>query len=201
MAKISVNTIHESMVKKLNTLIFDLSNGNPAIKEDLTALGKQLNRITIAKLSKVNLDENLCNELVIAKNSSEDYVVAASRVNDIICGKTMLNDSEIIDIYHALYTHMAPLFIGVMHDSHFNIPDKKIEEMYGRCSLALLQYLNMQEHEVIKGVLRKYIYFHTVYYAHYQIRFSLRTISIEDYSRILNAVRDLEFSEPNNYVL
>ncbi len=137
--------------------------------------------------------------LIMNKYSTEEDMDSIVRsimfVNNIICDhRPMMDVRDIISLYHVLYDHMTDVLVGVMHDVDINIrsKDSEYQEMYGRCTLALLDYLEMQRYDVILKSMENYVQIHYEHYAQYPVRFNILTISRSDYPRILNAYYQLQ---------
>lgn len=197
LSSVNIGNIDFFRIARINSMAYNYCKctQDSEIIKAFKNLTKLINRSMIGKLnSYVTVDEDTANELVVARYSSEDMAEAATALNSVIM-KTSMSSENIIDVYHVLYDHISEIFTGVMYDCRSSFADSHEQEMYEKCSTAILDYLNMQERGVIYGCLDYYTQNSTFFYQGRSKRMHLRTIPIDKYERILWQIKELEITK------
>lgn len=160
-------------------------------------LSRIVNRDVIPRLVALGLDQDLANYLALARYSSNIEKINIQRVNFIIINKNpkLMQPGMIGCIYSKLFDRLGILFETIMFDI---INDEEewvtedILEVDAMVSLAVLEILNEQPMDVIRGVLQMYATDYAAYYNDIKkVRFSLKGLS-SDFSRISEARDYLE---------
>lgn len=162
----------------------------------LYALIQRVNSEILDSLSRElrdNYNPSIVTDIILARYTSDSPYFAIPKINTVICERTSLSPTEIISVYYQFYKSMSDTLIGVMHDV-VDIKNKhsKYQEQYGRISLAILEYLEMQTSEVLTKSLSNYSMIHSMKYRDSPIRFSILTVYQPDYPRIFAAYNYLK---------
>lgn len=167
---------------------------NEDIYDIVLAYNKSYTNSLRYQIKSVITDEFLAK--IIMERYCNNETEGINKINKIIYEyRPMLTVDDIISIYHCLYDHMTDVLVGVMHSMEdVRGRDSEYQEMYGRCSLAILEYLEMQQYDVILKSLENYVQIHYMYYADLPIRFSILTVSQTDYPRIFQAFNQLYYN-------
>lgn len=166
------------------------------IKNLLINLSKVVNRDVIPGLLSLNLNEELSSYLAMARFSSEKENINVRRVNFIITQQpcSLMTEQKIINIYEKLFDHIIPLFEGTMFEN-LDFVDDNSNEVYATISLAILDILNEMPMDMIIKVLKSYTQTKLLLHPDEKTRFNLRSISQQDYKRILDAIDYLQNEE------
>lgn len=195
-SSVPVTSIETFRFERLNNLIYKFVNEleDEKVKKSLLKVAYQINRGYIASLNNyINIDESTANLLVVARYSSAGLMESARAVNNVIA-TTSLSTENIIDVYHVLYQRISEILTGVMYDARSEFKSDHEQEMYEKCTTAILDYLNMQEYGVILGALSCYLQNGYYFYPSLRKRMSLRTIPADKYERILMCIKELEMT-------
>lgn len=185
-----------------NRLIYDYivyqnNKKNSKIMKLLYNLGKTINRDIIPILCSLNLSEPLSVDLAIARYSTKNEQLAMARVNVVIMNAPVqiMTEQMIVWIYEKLFTHLTPMFEGIMFDvNEDEFTDEGKEEIYGLINLAILDILQEAPMDAIMSVLSSYAQDKEFLHSKDPVRFNIKSISVSDYDRILTAI-DLVESE------
>lgn len=183
---------------KLSYDYFTLKNHDPYIKELLFILAKMVNRDKIPGLFSIGLPENLATYMAIARFSDDKDSVNIKRLNFIITTSavSIMNPQMIVFIYEKLFDRVGSLINTTMFDVLNDEEEwvtEDIMEVYSNISYAILVILNNLPSQSIRKVLVGYTNdFEMIYGADQKaVRFSMRAISPEDFSRIIAIVEQL----------
>lgn len=158
----------------------------------MMTLSKTVNRDKIPSLLGYGIPEDLANQLILSRYSTNNEEVNIKRLNFVILTSTleMMTEQRIVWIYETLFTNMTVLFEYVMFDHYDKFTGPEQEEIYSTMTLALLDILNEQPLNNIMIVLNNYANDFMLSVTGHSTRCSLRTLS-NDYFRINQAVQYL----------
>lgn len=195
-------TISVSVKQKLNKMCFDYIGLDSEDKDEyihnlLMGLSKTVNRDVIPRLcADTGLSENNAANLAMSRYSSEKEIINVKRLNKIILRLPIESVSEqvIVDIYLSLFTHILPLFTGVMLDvsSPQNFQNTDMEEIYGLITLAILDIMNELPIADIKRGLKIFDEDRKTLYPDSSLRMNLKCCSEVDFPRFIRALDELE---------
>lgn len=163
-------------------------------------LSRTVNKNIIPSLLGIGLDENLSSYLALSRYSSSKEFVNIRRVNYLIIASSpnIMTEQMIVYIYEKLFDNFNHLFKYTMFDPY---TDKDLEsigsgaaEIYSNMSLAIIDILNLMTSDDIRRVLYSYASDYNVT-NEYNIRFSIYTLAVSDYGRILQVAENLEREE------
>lgn len=178
-----------------NRLIYDytvFSGRQQHIMELLYNLASYANRDTLPSLLGLGLNQWIATDLVVARFSTSKESLAMKRVNVVIINSPLavMTEQMIVNIYDCLFSHLSQMTEGIMFDvwSDDDFVDEEKEEIYGTISLALLDILNDMPMQMIVKVLIDYAQTRQYLYTDRPVRFNIKSISVSDYKRILDAI-------------
>lgn len=188
-----------------NKISYDyLTNCNDVSDEYLKSLfynmSKVVNKNILPGLLGLNLNEDYCSYLALCRFSSTKESVNVRRVNHLLISSdsNIIDEQMIIYIYEKLFDSMTTLLKHTMFDPYTSEELKCIGpgagEIYSNISLAIIDILNMMPSNDIYHVLLSYAKDYNVS-GETNVRFSIRSLAICDYSRILNVVDNIEYNE------
>jgi hypothetical protein len=161
----------------------------------LMALSKTINRDKIPKLCTLPLPEDLAAMLALSRYSSEKEHINVKRLNRVLMQQPLesITEQKIVDIFLALFSHVLPLFSGVMLDvvSSFNL-SSSAQEIYGLITLAILDIMNELPINDIKRGLVQFDKERQIQYPDSTLRINLESCSEVDYPRLLKAIDSLK---------
>lgn len=192
-----------------NKLAYDYfvsENPNPQLKKQYLTLAQIVNRLEIARLIGLGVDETSACNFALCRYSSMNERTNVKRLNFSLYHKNpdIFTEQMVVDIYQKLFTSISDLFYATMFETY---SDQEMDmfqqsigdafsEMYGTIGLAVLDLLRDMPSESIRKVLLGYA-------EEWQtrsrppVRFGLRSLS-NDYSRITTMV---EYLIANNVVI
>lgn len=179
-----------------NKIIYDYicsAKDNSYVKDLLFTLSKAINRDVIPGLSGLGLPQDLVAHLALAKHSSIKEFINVKRLNYVIitAPKDIMTEQMIVWIYEKLFDNFTILFEGTMFDVNTSGYTEEQMEIYSRISLAILDILENMPSFNIQKVLTSYANDYYTLFANQGFRFSMRSLSVEDYGRITNVVYSL----------
>lgn len=184
--------------RRLNKMCYDylsISEADEYVTGLLMALSKTVNRDKLPRLCAIPLPEDLATMLALSRYSSEKDVVNVRRLNKVLMSQSIefMTEQKIIDIYTTLFSHVLPLFTGVMLDvvSPQNLSSNS-SEVYGTISLAILDIMNELPLADIKKGLKLFDENRKMQYPDNPLRFNIESFSPVDYPRINKALDDLK---------
>lgn len=194
----------------INKVIYDYLHSNLEIdnykKDLLFDLARVNNRPFLNSLYAIGLNDDMAVNLCMNKYSTDDEILGTKRLNHIIqtYDTKFMTEQMIVYIYERLFKRITPLFMGIMFDNdiaEYNALSEDAKEISGRESLAVLTLLENMPLVSIREVLSTYSKQYSNMYQ-YCInanidtrticRFSLKSISITDYPRIINSIDVLD---------
>lgn len=194
--------IDNTTKRRLNKMCFDYialeeSKKDEYINNLLMALSKTVNRDVIPKLcADAGISENIATKIAMCRYSSEKESVNVKRMNKIILKMPLkqLSEQIIVDIYLSLFTHILPLFAGIMLDvwSPQSLTTTDMEEIYGLISLAILDIVNELPIVDIKKGLKLFCEDRKILYPDAPLRMNLKSCSEVDFPRFIRAIDELE---------
>lgn len=188
-----------------NKISYDyLTNCNVDSDEYLKSLfynmSKVVNKNILPGLLGLGLNEDFSSYLALCRFSSTKEEVNIRRVNHLLISSdhNIIDEQMIIYIYEKLFTSMTQLFKHTMFDIY--TPEelqgmgRGAGDIYSNISLAVIDILNVMTSEDIYHVLLSYAKDYNVS-GDTDVRFSIRSLAICDYGRILNVVDNIEYME------
>lgn len=173
-------------------IVYENHKKNEKVMKLLYNLGKTINRDTIPGLCSLGLSEVLSVDLAIARFSTSNEQLAMARVNVFIMNASIqiMTEQMIVWIYEKLFTHLTPMFEGIMFDvwEDDDFTDENKEEIYGLINLAILDILQDAPMDSIMSVISSYAQDKEFMYSTKPVRFNIKAISVSDYGRILDAI-------------
>lgn len=188
-----------------NRLAYDyFTSDNPApdIKQKYLNISRIVNKVDIAKLLTLGLDENTASNLALCRYSSPDESVNIKRLNFTIYFKSpdVMTEQMIVYIYEKLFDRITEVFVTTMLETYSDEQERAYGdgfiEVYGNVSLAVLDIVNNMTTEQIKTILCKYQ--SALNSSRSLPRFSLRCLS-KDHDRIRRVVESLAINN-NVYI-
>lgn len=182
-----------------NKLCYDYmtysTNKDSYTKQLFLSLSKTVNKVIIPKLIGIGLDENLACYLALARYSSEKEFVNVKRMNFVIqsSSSNIMTEQMIVNIYCALFEKITSLFEATMFDV-YEKPEseeesnEEMELIYSTISLAILDILNHMPSDEMRKVLISYAGDYQILHSGSPVRFSMDTIAVCDYPRIISVV-------------
>lgn len=196
-----------SNIITINRVIYDYLHSNLQINDNykkdlLFDLARVNNRPFLNSLYAIGLNDDIAVNLCMNRYSTDDEVLATKRLNHILetYDLKFMTEQMIVYIYERLFKRITPLFMGIMFDN--NIAEYKAlsndaKEITGRESLAVLTLLENMPLVSIREVLTTYSKQYSNMYQYcinanmntkLICRFSLKSISVVDYPRIINSI-------------
>lgn len=194
----------------INRVIYDYLHSNLQMdqykKDLLFDLARVNNRPFLNSLYAIGLNDDMAVNLCMNRYSTDDEALGTKRLNHIIetYDIKFMTEQMIVYIYERLFKRITPLFMGIMFDNNiteYKALSKDAKEISGRESLAVLTLLENMPLVSIREVLTTYSKQYSNMYQ-YCInanidtrticRFSLKTISVTDYPRIINSIDVLD---------
>jgi hypothetical protein len=192
-----------------NKLAYDYfvsDNPNPQLKKQYLTLAQIVNRLEIARLIGLGVDETSACNFALCRYSSMSERTNVKRLNFSLYHKNpdIFTEQMVVDIYQKLFTSISDLFYGTMFETY---SDQEMDmfqqsigdafsEMYGTIGLAVLDLLRDMPSESIRKVLLGYAEEWQTR-SRLPVRFGLRSLS-NDYNRITTMV---EYLIANNVVI
>lgn len=181
--------------RRINKMTYDYiilrDNKDNYVEELLMAMAKTANRDKIPRLCALGIPESIASLLTMSRYSSEKEIVNVRRLNHILMMQPVetMTEQKIVDIYLALFSHVLPLFEGVMFDvvSPQNMNQSEAE-IYGLITLAALDLMNELPIVSIKHGLQLFIDDKRILYPDNHLRINLESCSPHDYPRVLTAI-------------
>lgn len=200
-----INSVQISYIEQIycNKLAYDyLTNSNNIdeyIKSLFFTLSKTVNKSVIPPLLGLGLSDDFASYLALCRFSSTKEFVNVRRINYLLISSLnpkLFDEQMIIFIYEKLFDRFTDLFKATMFDVY---TDEELEnigpgaaEIYANISLAIIDILNSMTSEDIRKVLISYSGDYNMDVNTSNIRFSIRSLAICDYKRILDIVDYLE---------
>jgi hypothetical protein len=172
---------------------FTSDNPDPSIKKQYLTLTQIVNRLDIARLIGLGLDENSACNFSLCRFSSMNERTNVKRLNFSIYHRNpdIMTEQMIVWIYEKFFTSISQLFYATMFEVYSDQEMDNFEqsigdgfsEVFGSVGLAVLRKLNDMPSELIRKVLLGYI-------EEWEsnnfppVRFGLRSLS-SDYSRVV----------------
>lgn len=162
-------------------------------------LGRNVNKDLLSKLLILGIPEDTCIYLLIARNSSLDESLNVRRLNNIIIrsDSKIMTEQTVVKIYESLFNSMSILFQATMLDAYSQEALNSISQdagiIYSTISLAVLDLLQIMPSSSIATVLRNYANLYNTVGG--MVRFSIYSIAVSDYFRILQVADTLKAQE------
>ncbi|MGL5752089.1 MAG: hypothetical protein ACRCXT_16270 [Paraclostridium sp.] len=181
-----------------NKIAYDyitLKNDNQLIKDMLINLSKTVNRDYMYSLVGLGIPDDIAAMILLYRYSSNKELVNLQRMNWVICNspEELMDEQMIIYIYERLAVNsFADLFEATMFDIYEKgVHSESIMNIYSLTSLAITDILNNLPSDKIAYVLKRYTTDRSSILGLLPVRFSLQTLSYEDYYRIHDIIRYL----------
>lgn len=141
----------EKSRRRINKMCYDYTvlktkNKDSYIQDLISALARTINRDIIPILCTVpGISEQTASSIALSRYSSDKENINVKRLNRVLMelSPDALTEESIVSIYLKLFSHILPLFTGVMLDvqSPQNMSNDS-EEVYGMITLAMLDIMN-----------------------------------------------------------
>ena len=141
-------------------------------------------------LGVLNNNRDLASRIAIARYSDTSNLICIKNINRIII-QNNLDTQTIINVYSKLFDSVTDIFLSVIFDVDYTL---YCNEIYGNISNATLYILDSLPSEDIKRVLYVYLQ-HIQLWKNMNVRFSLNSISAQEFPKIVQVVtylRDVE---------
>lgn len=195
-----VETPDDTTRRRLNKMSYDYlvlkeRDQDKYVSGLLMSLSKAINKDKIPKLCTLQLSEEFASLLLLARYSSEKEIINVRRLNRVLINQPLssLSEQKIVDIYIQLFSHVLPLFTGIMLDvmpTQTMTPD--MQEIYGLITLAALDIMNELPLQDIKAGLTMFNDDRKIQYSDMPLRMNLESCSPEDYPRFIAAIDELK---------
>ena len=181
--------------RRINKMAYDYlelkDTKDEYVQSLLIAMSKTANRTKIPNICALGIPESVAASLAMARYSSEKEIANVRRLNRILMNQPVetMTEQRIVDIYMVLFSHILPLFEGVMLDivSPQNMGPQQ-SEIYGLITLAALDLMNELPINQIKYGLTLFSEDKRVLYPENRLRINLESCSENDYPRLLQAI-------------
>ena len=190
----------------LNKILYSLLKNNIVDGSDykmslLMNIAKYNNNDIVPKLTSC-VPEQVAATIAVLRYSSFKEVTNIQRVNDYLIGAIIPDpgaEQTIINIYDVCFQRVTYLFECIMLDNR----DKSLlteneNEVYGLQSLAILDIIEQMPLNFIEEILQSYYGDLNMVYSNMTPRFSLQSISVGDYPRIISV--DNKISATRSYI-
>lgn len=199
-----ISKIQLSEIEKMycNSLCYDFMNipqTDEYLKSLFLTMARTVNRDLLPRLLALNIPEDVCLYLCVARNSTLDESLNVRRLNNIIIKSSLkiMSEQVIVKIYESLFNNISALFqatlLDVYSQEQLNNISNEAGEIYSIISLAVLDLLHVMPTPAILSVLRNYAQTYNTIGGY--VRFSMYSISVEDYGRIVYATEQLKIQE------
>jgi hypothetical protein len=194
--------IDHSNICYLNKLVYDyavLEDKDQYTMNALMTIARTINRTIISKLIGIGLPDHIATDIAICRYSNSDDVICTKRLTNKLIqqSRELMTEQMIVNIYQELYSHMTPLFIGVMYDIYTENelaafgPDASF--INSTINLAILDLLDSMTSDNIRKVLIVYSQDYKLNSNFDRVRFDIS--ACPDYPRILEVVHNLQTFE------
>lgn len=170
-------------------------NSDGVIRDSLFNMSKHVNKEVIPSLIGLGLDENLSAYLALCRFSSSKEEINVNRVNYLIISSSIdiMTEQNIIFIYEKLFDNFTHLFKYTMMDYYteeeLNNISSCASDIYSNMNLAIVVILNAMPSDSIRKVLLSYA--NDYHVSKSQCRFTMDSLAVCDYGRILTVVDSL----------
>lgn len=188
-------TLTDKQKCRLNKMVYDYfilnKEKDEYIKNLLMGLSKTVNRDKIPLLCAKKIPENLASLLALARYSSEKEVVNVKRLNKVIMiqNPETMTEQAIVDIYLTLFSHVTPLFEGIMLDvrSPYDMTQPQAE-IYGTITLAMFDIIHELPSSDLYLLFTSFTETKQILYPDNSLRVNLESCSPVDYPKIIGVI-------------
>lgn len=210
---LQLNAFYETdIVIKCNNVCYDYLSLNtqkdPEVVSRMIKIGNIVNKVNLPRLLGLGLRPDVASLINISRYSSLNLDVCVKRVNHILITqpKAVMNFEMITEIFKIIYSERniwMRVFQYFMFDviPEYNEYDinarwvtEEVEEINSIINIVILDILNYESFEVIRGALINYASVYNMMKYNKPIRFTMKRLS-DDYSRINDMVRILKDEE------
>lgn len=208
---LQINTFYDNdIVIKCNNVCYDYlslnSSRDPEVTTRMIKIGNIINRNNLPRLLGLGLRHDLATMINISRYSSFDLSICIRRVNHILITqpKAVMSFEMITEIFKIIYGErniwvraFQYFMLDVIpeyneYDINARWVTEEVEEINSTINIVILDLLNYEPYEVIRGALINYAEFYNMMKYNSPIRFTMQRLS-DDYSRIndvVNALRE-----------
>lgn len=210
---LQLNAFYETdVIIKCNNVCYDYLSLNtqkdPEVVARMIRIGNAVNRTNLPRLLGLGLRHDVASLINISRYSSLNLDICVKRVNHILITqpKAIMNFEMITEIFKIIYSERGiwmRIFQYFMFDviPEYNEYDvnahwvtEEVEEINSIINIVILDILNYEPFEVIRGALINYASVYNMMKYNKPTRFTMKRLS-DDYSRINDMVRILRDEE------
>lgn len=207
---LQINTFYDNdIIIKCNNVCYDYlslnSSRDPEVVARMIRIGNIINRNNLPRLLGLGLRQDLATMINISRYSSFDLSICVRRVNHILITqpKAVMSFEMITEIFKIIYGERGIWIRAFQYFMFDVIPEyneydinahwvtEEVEEINSTINIVILDLLNYEPYEVIRGALVNYAEIYSMMNRNSPIRFTMQRLS-DDYSRINDVVDALK---------